>query len=88
MTSCNKVEVRISILASRASILEFPFQVSATFDLSKNEATDLYENKGSALEKIRNEATVGKPSAFVYQFQCRERLLFDCPKIPGRETED
>jgi len=28
------------------------------FDFSKNEATDLYENKGSAPAKIGNEATV------------------------------
>jgi len=33
----------------------------------KNEATDLYENKGSALAKIGNEATEGKPSVFSFQ---------------------
>jgi len=31
----------------------------------KNEATDLFENKGSALVEIRNEATVRTPSVFV-----------------------
>jgi len=30
----------------------------STFDFSKNEATDLLDNKGSALDGIRNEATV------------------------------
>jgi len=28
-----------------------------TFDFLKNEATDLIDNKGSAIEEIRNEAT-------------------------------
>jgi hypothetical protein len=53
------VELRVS----KPTTYEFALPDSSTFrpltfNFLKNEATDLYENKGSALAKIRNEATV------------------------------
>ena len=36
------------------------FKGSENRELLKNEATDLLDNKGSVLDRIRNEATVGR----------------------------
>ena len=52
----------------------------------KNEATDLYENKGSALARIRNEATVGEShqfSAISFQRPVRSSSTLDISSLFG-----